>query len=764
MDAAHPTDDLAVFQAQNSAGGLFLRYAQGRLRHFWNRQVLGLLGASVVAVVLAPGLGLTIAALILGGEVLDCWTLRHLSRKAGHLGLLPSHRHLAAITGAIQISTLLVALMLCYRASPTPEMGVFIAAFLTGVTINAALVRPYFRAGTDVKLALAGLGAGILLGAQMIAPHANDGGAYFFAAAVVMLALTSTMFVRQIDRAFAKQQGLERAMAERNADLRLSKEDLARSGVMNQRLALAARHANDAIVFLDADNHYVWVNEAFTRITGFTAEQAIGHHPGELLNAAETSAETLEKLAAARRDQSAIRVEIFNRGREGQGYWVDTSIIPILDDQGHLVVTLAIEREITEAKEREADLARAREAAEAAALAKSRFLANMSHEIRTPMNGVIGVTQLLAETRLTATQRLYVDTVLESGRALLRMINDILDLSKLQSGKITPEDLPFDLRATVDGVLRLLHPASKAKGLGLSLRLDPGLTETHVRGDQGKLRQILINLIGNALKFTETGGVTVDIAAQSEGVTFRVSDTSIGIAPDRLTTIFDSFTQADDSISRRFGGTGLGLTISAMLAQQMGGAITVESQSGAGSCFALTLPLPAAPSPKADGQVPPTTLTKTAGLRILVAEDNRTNMMILRKVLTGQVAKVIEAADGLSALQAWRDQTPDLILMDVSMPVMDGLTATREIRLHEAKDALPRCPILALTASSHLEDREACLRAGFDGFLVKPLRREELLQAIADHMAPPPPDPADLPTQDSPPPVTKPVFTPARPF
>lgn len=333
LDAAYPTDDLAVFQAQNSAGGLFLRYAHGRMRHFWNRQVPGLLGASVVAVVLWPGLGLSIAALILAGEVFDCWVLLHLSRRVRRHGLDASHRLLAAFSGAVQISTLLLALMLCHRASPTPEMGFFIAAFLTGVTINAGLVRPCFRIGTDLKLALAGLGAGLgagfLLIAQMVTPHTDRGGAFSFAAAVMLLALTATMFVRQTDGAFARPQGLERAMAERNADLRHSREDLARSRVMNQRLALAARHANDAIVFLDADSRYVWVNEAITRITGDTADQAIGRHPGELLNAAETSLETLDKLAAARRDLSAIRVEIFNRGREGRGYWVDTSIIPI---------------------------------------------------------------------------------------------------------------------------------------------------------------------------------------------------------------------------------------------------------------------------------------------------------------------------------------------------------------------------------------------------------------------------------------------------
>lgn len=176
-------------------------------------------------------------------------------------------------------------------------------------------------------------------------------------------------------------------------------------------------------------------------------------------------------------------------------------------------------------------------------------------------------------------------------------------------------------------------------------------------------------------------------------------------------------------MSRRFGGTGLGLTISAMLAQQMGGAITAERLAGSGSCFGLTPPLPAMPPPPAHGHMPPTTMVRTDGLRILVAEDSRTNMTILRKVLTGQVAQVVEAADGLSALQARRDQAPDLILMEVSMPMMDGLTATREIRHQEADEALPRCPVLALTASSHQEDREARLIAGVDGFLVKPLRR-----------------------------------------
>ncbi len=743
LTTAGPKDDIAAFDARNGANGLFLRYASGRLRHFWNRQILGLSGAIVVGLVLSPSLGLAVAVLILAGEAIECWVLAQLVSPVRRLGLQPDQRAVAVVAGGLQTLSVTLALLLCYLASPLAEMRFFVAAFLTGIAINAGLVRAYFPSGTNAKLCVAGLAVGLLLFDMIRNPPQGAQGAYLFAAAVVMLALTAILFIRQTERAFVQQQRLERGLADQNASLRQSQEDLARAGAHNQRLALAASHANDAIVFLDADNRYEWVNAAFSRITGFPADEALGRHPGDLLNAAETSPETLAKLDQARRDKTTVRVEIFNRARDGRGYWVDTSIFPIKDAMGQLVVSIAIERDITEAKVREGELARAREAAEAAARAKSRFLANMSHEIRTPMNGVIGVAELLAETRLTRMQKDYVETILDSGRALLRMINDILDLSKLQSGKVVPQEEVFDLRATIDAVIRLLTPAARAKGLALSAKVEPAMPGGRglVIGDQGKLRQILVNLIGNAVKFTESGGVDLrvipDPDAGPNALRFEVSDTGIGIAPDRIATVFESFTQGDESISRRFGGTGLGLTISAMLADQMGGRIDVSSRVGEGSCFSLVLPL--RPAAQAHGAVAATAphgpRSPLAGnLRILVAEDNRTNMMILRKILQGHVGHLIEAEDGLAAVRARTEEVPDLILMDVSMPVMDGLAAAREIRKAESALGLPHCPILALTASSHLEDRDACSAAGFDGFLVKPLRRDDLLQAIADHL------------------------------
>ncbi|MGQ0610116.1 MAG: ATP-binding protein [Paracoccaceae bacterium] len=742
-------EGLALYGSRNSEDGLFRRYAAGRLRQFWNRQVIGLSGAAVVGLTLSGQQGLFIGAIILLGEAVDCLVLMRILRRSAKRPVGRADRAIAVASGLLQTATLIQALALCSRLSSSDEMDFFILSILAGISINVGVARPYFTAASNAKLSMTLLAAIGLVAQMASSPAVSSLEAVYVTAAAAILAASVTMFIGQTEKAFARQQQLERSMAMRNDDLRRSREELDKSGALNRRLALAARHANDAIVFLDAENRYQWVNEAFTRITGYTEQEAIGRHPGEILNAPETSAETLEQLEAARRTRSPIRVDIYNRNKGGQGFWVDTSIIPIRDESGAMVVSLAIERDITEAKEREAELARAKQAAEAAAMAKSRFLANMSHEIRTPLNGVIGVAELLAETRLTRDQRTYVETVLDSGRALLRMVNDVLDLSKLQAGKGRAAQEAFDLLACAEGVMRLLQPEARRKGLTLSLHLGPGLDGAPLRvmGDQDHLRQILVNLLGNALKFTETGGVSALIRRQGDETRIEVTDTGIGIGAENLPAIFDSFTQADETISRRFGGTGLGLTISAMLARQMNGTIEATSQPGKGSTFALTLPLPAAGVAVAPARAPepPRGQAQTAGLRVLVAEDNRTNMMILRKALGGHIAELIEAVDGRAAVQAWADEGPDLILMDVSMPVMDGMAAVREIRRQEAASGRPRCPVLALTALSQAEDRAACQAAGFDGFLVKPLRRDDLLRAMAEQLS----------AADSPPPARR---------
>lgn len=428
-----------------------------------------------------------------------------------------------------------------------------------------------------------------------------------------------------------------------------------------------------------------------------------------------------------------MRAEVLNLAKDGRALWMETSITPILDEAGHLQVWIAVERDISEAKEREAELARARAAAEETGQSKSRFLANMSHEIRTPMNGVIGVAELLSETRLTKTQHDYVETILESGRLLLDIINDILDLAKLQSGKSTLDAHVFSLTAAVEGVMRILGPVVVKKGLDLRLFLPP---EVFVLGDEGKLRQILLNLVGNAVKFTREGVVTVTVQPVAQNVVeIDVADTGIGIALDQIGRIFDSFSQTDNGIARQFGGTGPGLTICSMLAGQMGGGITVRSDMGHGSVFALRVAMPLAQAPVVEPDLRPMA-TLRPGLRILVAEDNRINIMILRKMLGNQVAVLIEAENGEEAFEIYQAEPPHMVLMDVAMPIRGGLQATRDIRALEAARGWPRCPVVALTANAFGEDRAACRAAGLDGFLVKPLSRRDLPAEIEAYFPP----------------------------
>ena len=316
---------------------------------------------------------------------------------------------------------------------------------------------------------------------------------------------------------------------------------------------------------------------------------------------------------------------------------------------------------------------------------------------------------------------------------MLDIINDILDLAKLQSGKATLEARVFSVTSAVQGVMRILEPVAAKKGLELRLVLPPEVT---VLGDEGKLRQILLNLVGNAVKFTRDGSVTVTVRPLAGDVLeIDVADTGIGIAPDRISRIFDSFSQADNGIARQFGGTGLGLTICSMLAEQMGGGISVRSEVGHGSVFALTVVMPEAPVAADIPDIRPIANLRP-GLRIMVAEDNRTNMMILRKMLGSPVAELVEAENGEEALQMYQAHPPDMVLMDVSMPIKDGLQATRDIRALEEARGWPRCPVVALTANAFGEDRAACRAAGLDGFLVKPLSRRDLLAEIEAYFPP----------------------------
>ena len=399
--------------------------------------------------------------------------------------------------------------------------------------------------------------------------------------------------------------------------------------------------------------------------------------------------------------------------------------------------------DITERKRHEDELIRARDSAEDANRSKSDFLSVMSHELRTPLNGVIGLGYVLADSRLDDKQRECVDTIVGCGRHLLTVINDILDFSKIEAGRMAVERVPLSPQRLVDDVIAVLAAQAQAK----RLRLDAVLARElplQVIGDPQRIRQILLNLVSNALKFTERGGVTIEIGVASRGaeqrLRLRVRDTGIGITPEAQTRLFAPFIQADSSTSRRYGGTGLGLAISRRLAELMGGSIALESRVGQGSIFTVDLPFAVSVDGSSAARRPLGALTprRSHDLRVLVVEDDPVNQLVATKLLEVVGCQVEVVGDGQQALDRLErcssgagGQPLDLVLLDLQMPVMDGLTCARRWRTSETEAGLQRIPVIALTAATSADEREACLAAGMDDILGKPIDPDELAKALA---------------------------------
>ncbi|MDQ0465605.1 signal transduction histidine kinase/ActR/RegA family two-component response regulator [Caulobacter ginsengisoli] len=378
-------------------------------------------------------------------------------------------------------------------------------------------------------------------------------------------------------------------------------------------------------------------------------------------------------------------------------------------------------------------LERLQREAVAANQAKSAFLAMMSHEIRTPMNGVLGMAHALAQGSLNPEQRRQVEMLTRSGDGLMIILNDILDLSKIEAGRLVLEDTVFDLHDLAKVAEELWRPAAEAKGLALACEIASEVPQW-VRGDPTRVRQILLNHLSNAVKFTERGGIQIALDAPEAGVVrISVRDSGVGMTAEERAGLFEAFSQADASIARRFGGTGLGLSINRQLVEMMGGEIAVDSTPGAGSEFRITLSLPAAQAP-AWASAPDAEAFSLAGLRVLVAEDNPVNQAVVQAVLSATEAVVDLADDGEAALRLLAVNTYDLVLMDIHMPTLDGIEALRRIRAGEA--GRPDQPVIALTADAMDGDGERFIAMGFDGVESKPIQPARLIAAIAQLCGP----------------------------
>ena len=491
---------------------------------------------------------------------------------------------------------------------------------------------------------------------------------------------------------------------------------------------LLAENATDIIVRLDLDDHVTYASPAMEEVTGFSAEETRGINPVSFMHPDDAAAarECSRQLKAGEIEQAVI--EYRTPHKDGYYIWAEARSRLVRNSKGEPQEVISVVRNISEHKKLQSDLIAAREAEKQASAAQSRFLAAMSHEIRTPISGVIGMIDLMLNSDDDGQQPRYRDALAASARTLLRVVDDVLDYSRLSDVGIALENAPFDVFATVHTVIDLYRPAAEAKGLVVGLQFQA--PARHAVGDATRIGQVLGNLMSNAIKFTDRGRIDIEVEQNADGWRFAVADTGIGVTDEQQGRLFQAFAQADSTIATRFGGTGLGLVITRLIVEAMGGAIGVESTPGNGATFVVKIPLAAPDEDWQKIEQSSKISLETSVLRLLVADDNEVNLLYLSRLLDGMGHQVTAVTDGQAAVDAALELPFDAILLDRHMPRMSGIDAAQAIR-----KGVVDCPLMVLVSAADPAAHEAekdVASTLFDAILPKPVRRERLAVLLAD--------------------------------
>ena len=528
-------------------------------------------------------------------------------------------------------------------------------------------------------------------------------------------------------------------LRERLQQTLIIKRELFNSEKEKSKLALVAEHAHDAILITDKNGILTWANQSFCTLSGYQLNEVVGKKPGNILQGEKTSSTDIARISTAIKNGASIESELVNYHKDGTEYWIDMAITPTFDVEGSLEQFIAVERDITKRKALEIDLANAAKQAEVSNKAKSTFLATMSHELRTPLNGILGMAQIIESNIKDPEQHKQINVLLESGDHLLSLLNDILDFSKIEQNKLELNCEDFNFKDVISPITSTYIPICEDKGLNLIINNEID-SKTVFKGDKPRIRQIIFNLISNAVKFTHYGSITLLFShtlteKKETGIIIQIKDSGIGIRQERLDKIFDPFIQAESSTTRQYGGTGLGLAIVKQLVDIMQGEISVNSLEDKGTTFTIVIPLETSinqPTTQNEMHLPTIDAEENetpTNLSILVAEDNKVNALVTKMFCQRLGHQVTIAENGQVALDILKDTSFDLIIMDNHMPIMDGITATQIIRNKLKLSTV----IFACTADVFQEAHDNFIAAGANYILTKPLQEQSFVDAINHH-------------------------------